>query len=261
MRITSPPPSPLSLSAVLAASLGAGCALDPDVPPPEAPEALEEGALELGPGAPGVTPLPSFAHTPNIGQAVGLLSKPSVAAVVKTVSGFQIYRCDQGTSAPEWKLRTPLAVLAPAPDVQRPALNCARLGSLAAAYHYASNFGELLSPPQVEALGLAQPPVTAPVWDFTFQPGGAPVHRELLAGRLLAQDVTSPANIPLLFIEVRGRAIDPGTPRVLAAATHLLRWNTRGGLAPAASACTAATLGREVQSPYSADYFFLRTAP
>ena len=80
-----------------------------------------------------------------------------------------------------------------------------------------------------------------------------------MAGRVLAQDVKYPTNIPYLLLEVRGRSIDPGTPSALAAATHVLRWNTRGGLAPAASACTTEAVGREYQAPYAAEYYYLRT--
>lgn len=257
MQTTSNRSSMFTLSTALVASLGAGCAIDPAAPD----DGLDEAAQASGGGTTGVTPVPSFASTPNIQQAAGLLANPSAIAVVRTMAGFQIYRCDQGTAGPEWKLRTPLATLEPSPHVQRASLNRARLGSLAAGYHYRSDFGGLLASSQLEALGLAQPPVNTPVWDFTFQPSGQPVHREVFAVRLLAQDAPSAANIPLLLLEVRGRAIDPGTPRAIAAATHILRWNTRGGLAPAASTCDATTLGRDAQSPYSADYFFLSTAP
>jgi hypothetical protein len=44
-------------------------------------------------------------------------------------------------------------------------------------------------------------------------------------------------------------------------ATHVLRWNTRGGLAPEAATCNTPMLGREYQSPYSAEYYFLAAAP
>ena len=259
MRTISTHSSTLSLSAALVASLCAACTLDPDAAPDEELGGLEETAQESGGGTGGVTPLPSLASTPNIRQAVSLLVNPTAVGVVKTVSGFQIYRCEQGTAGQEWKLRTPLAGFQPATDVQRPSLNRARFGTLAGSYHYRSDFGGLLPASQLEALGLALPPVNAPVWDFTFQPSGGPLHREVLAGRLVAQDVTDPANVPMFLLEVRGRSIDPGTPSALASATHVLRWYTRGGLAPAAATCDAASVGREVQSPYAAEYFFLRT--
>jgi len=249
----------LSLSASLVASLCVACT-DPGADPNEL-DNLEETAQASDSSTTSVTPLPSFTSTPNIQQAMALLSSPSVTAVLRTVSGFQIYRCDQGATAPEWKLRTPLAGLDLEPNVLRPSLNRARLASLVGNYHYRSDFGTLLASSQIDTLGLAVPAVNAPVWDFTFQPCDQPVHREVLAGRLLAQDTTSSTNIPMFLLEVRGRAIDPGTPSAIASATHVLRWNTRGGLAPAAATCDAASLGREVQSPYSANYYFLSTAP
>ena len=185
---------------------------------------------------------------------------PSVVAVARTTSGLQIYRCELGTAGPEWKLRTPLAGLQPSPDVQRISLNFARLGAAVATYHYRSDFGALLAPTRIEALGLSVPAATAPVWDLTFRASGGALRREIVAGRVLAQDATSPDNIPLLLIGIRGRSIDPGTPTALASATHMLRWSTRGGLAPAASSCTTAAIGQEVQSPYAADYYFITAA-
>jgi hypothetical protein len=260
MQIISNNTSALSLSAVLIASLGAGCLSDAGAAQGDERDGLDETAQESGGSTASVTPLPSFATTPNIQQAIAKLSNPSAIAVVKTISGFQIYRCELGTAAPEWRLRTPLAGLAPSFDVQRPVLNLERLAGLVGAYHYRSDFGGLAAPAQLAAIGLVAP-TTAPVWDFTLQPsGGAPRH-EVLAGRVLAQDATSAESIPMLLLEVRGRSIDAGTPSALAPATHLLRWNTRGGVAPAASACTTETLGREAQSPYAAEYYFLQTAP
>jgi hypothetical protein len=249
--------SAVSLSAALVASLLSACTVDTGAATDEELEGLDETEQATGSTLTSVTPLPSFAGTPNIKAASAPIARAIVIAVARTASGFQIYRCEQGATAPEWKLRTPLAGLDPATNVLRPSLNQSRFGSLVGAYHYRSDFGTLLSAPQLETLGLAQPPVNAPVWDFTFQPSSGVLRRETVAVRALAQDVTNAANIPYLLLEVRGRIIEPGTPSALAGSTHLLRWNTRGGLAPAASACTAATLGREVQSPYAADYYFL----
>jgi len=259
MSINANVTSVLSLSAALAVSLLAGCVTDAGAAQGDEPAGLDETAQESGgTTASTVTPLPSFAGTPNIQVAVSQLVRPGTVAVVKTVSGFQIYRCEQGTTAPEWRLRTPMAGFTPSYEVQRASLNLQRFAGSVATYHYRSDFGGLLSPAQAEAIGLVAP-ATAPIWDFTFQPtGGAPRH-EVLGGRVIAQDTTSSANIPALLLEVRGRSIDPGVPSALASATHVLRWNTRGGLAPAASACTADTLGREYQSPYAAEYHFIQT--
>ena len=43
----------------------------------------------------------------------------------------------------------------------------------------------------------------------------------------------------------------------LAATDYILRWNLRGGVAPAAASCSEATLGSESIQAYSADYYFL----
>ena len=42
----------------------------------------------------------------------------------------------------------------------------------------------------------------------------------------------------------------------LAETTFIQRINTRGGLAPAASTCTAANAGTQREVPYTADYTF-----
>jgi hypothetical protein len=44
----------------------------------------------------------------------------------------------------------------------------------------------------------------------------------------------------------------------LAKTTYIQRINTRGGLAPAAETCNAATAGTQAEVPYTADYFFWR---
>jgi hypothetical protein len=46
----------------------------------------------------------------------------------------------------------------------------------------------------------------------------------------------------------------------LAATTHVQRLNTRGGLEPAASKCSTATVGNERKVLYTADYRFWRAA-
>lgn len=251
----------LSLSAVLFSSLVSGCVTTPGAgAEPEADEIEATEQENFGLSTSSVTPLPSFSSTPNIKTAIAALPSPRVLGVARTLSGFQIYRCEQGATALEWKLRTPLAGLEPSPNVLNVSLNRSRFGTLVGTYHYRSDFGALLATTAITTLGLAQPPATAPVWDFTSQASNGTLRREVVAGRLVAQDTTNAANIPLLYIEIRGRSIDPGTATGIAAATHILRWNTRGGLAPAASTCTSTTLGREVQAPYSADYYFVAPA-
>jgi Protein of unknown function (DUF3455) len=227
-------------------------------------------------------PLPSFAATPNIAAAVpaALGANPVVRALYGTESGFQVYRCDRAASGqPAWALRTPLAHLRPKALtglLVQPAFNH---------YHLRSDLGGLVSEAEQLALGLAPPDApraTAPVWQFTFTgslpPGDsqAPAaRRETVAGRVLASDTVDATAIPWLLIEVRGRAIstvqggvttqtvsvaDPqGNP--IAASEYLLRFNTRGGLAPAAALCADSSVGAESQQPYSADYYFVDVDP
>jgi hypothetical protein len=249
----------LSFSVALAGALVAGCTdtgVEPDEERRGVPQEPLAGDRDEGGESCGVAALPSFEETPNIKQAANQLPELLATAVARTVSGFQIYRCEQGAMGPEWKLRTPLATLTPSPDVDQRGVNEQRLEGLVASYHYRSDFGGLLAAAQIEAMGLASPPVNAPVWDFTFQKADEAPRHEVLAARLVAQDTPVAGHIPFLLLEIRGRAIDPGTATVLADTTHMLRWATRGGLAPAAG-CTTATLGRESQSPYVADYYFL----
>lgn len=213
-----------------------------------------------------VVPLPSFSRTPSIAAAVA--SRLGPTAIVRgyygTFDGFQIYRCELAASGqPAWALRTPLAQL---------------LGSgvsASAAYHARSDFGGLVSDAELTALGLLVNGVraTAPIWQFTINPSGAG-RRETVAGRVLAQDIVDTTAIPYLFIEVRGRAISTITGGVarqttavadplahpIASSEYMLRFNTRGGLAPAVP-CTTSNLGSESQQPYRAIYYFIDNNP
>jgi hypothetical protein len=225
-----------------------------------------------------VAALPCFEATPNIAAAAATRLPPGtwVRALYHTESGAQIYRCDRNAAgAPVWALRSPLAHLIPSRATER------RLGQVALAYHHRDDLGGLVSPPELAALGLvdaAGATITAPVWVFTFAAPESPViaeEREIVAGRVLAQDVVGTGNIPNLLLEVRGRSVagldqgvvvsatsaaDPALDPI-ASSDYLLRWNLRGGVAPAAALCTEATLGTESQQPYQADYYFLETTP
>ena len=63
-----------------------------------------------------------------------------------------------------------------------------------------------------------------------------------------------PTAIPWLLLSARTFAGPDGDR--LVPTTYVQRINTRGGLAPPASACTAATAGAVVEVPYTADYYF-----
>lgn len=205
------------------------------------------------------TASPDFRGAPNISGAIAGLGFPlGVGAVMKTNSGFQIYRCDVSATGFAWALRTPLTALEPQTRVRGAWRRAFR--DLVAGLHYRSDFGGLLSVSRRQPLGLISADgssVNAPVWDFTFQPSGAASRHEIVAGRLLVQDDGGPGNIPRLLLEVRGNAIDEGYRSPIANATHLVRWNTRGGRSPDPATCNAETLGQESQAPYSADYYFL----
>lgn len=213
-----------------------------------------------------VVPLPSFSRTPNIAAAVA--SRLAPGAIVRgyygTFDGFQIYRCELSASGqPAWALRTPLAIL---------------LGSGASAqtgYHARSDFGGLVTDAEQTALGLLANGVraTAPIWQFNVITGGNG-RRETVAGRVIAQDSPDATAIPYLFIEVRGRAVSTITGGVtrqtsnladpiaspIASSEYMLRFNTRGGLAPGAS-CTTSNLGAESQQPYRSYYYFIDNNP
>jgi hypothetical protein len=88
---------------------------------------------------------------------------------------------------------------------------------------------------------------------------------------VVAQGAHGTGNVPHLLLEVRGRSVagladgivlgatsvaDP-VDDPLASSDDILRWNLRGGVAPAAALCTDATLGSESIQAYSADYYFL----
>ena len=64
-----------------------------------------------------------------------------------------------------------------------------------------------------------------------------------------------PTAIPWLLLKKTST-----TPGRLAATTYVQRLNTRGGLEPAASTCSTATVGNERKVLYTADYRFWRAA-
>jgi hypothetical protein len=255
-------------TSALAAALATACA---DLPEDPATVGVAVDSLH---GSPGVAPLPCFDATPNIAAqaATRFPAGTRVRAVFSTASGAQIYRCDRNAQGvPAWGLRSPLAQLVPSKATRQ------KLGDLALAYHMRSDLGALTSAAELAALGLvdaAGAAVTAPIWAFTFPTEGSPQiveERETVAGRVLAQDALGTGNIPHLLLEVRGRSVagladgivlgatsvaDP-VQDPLASSDYILRWNLKGGVAPAAAACTDATLGTESIQAYSADYYFV----
>ncbi len=217
--------------------------------------------------------LPDFGSTPRIAAAVpnAFGTAPVVRALYRTRSGFQIYRCTHDASGqPVWQLRTPLTELEPK------ALTALLVGRGSNRYHMLSQFGELVNDAELAAMGLLGGDgvrSTAPVWQFTFTGSHESElnRRETVAGRVIAQDSVSTADIPWLLIQVRGRAVSTITDGVMietgniadprrhpiAASEYLLRFNTRGGVAPAAATCDESAIGSESQQPYAADYYFI----
>jgi hypothetical protein len=264
--------STLSIPSFGALALLGGCALD-DEPTPAEPESIAAAAITGSGDA-----LPSLANLPNIAAAATRLFGPApvVRAVYATGAGFQIYRCELNAAGqPAWVLRTPLARMSAS------SATAAALNNVSNGYHARSDFGGLLSDRELTALGLldaAGVRTNAPTWQFTFTPtrtdAYTPVRREVVAGRVLAQDAPAPTrNIPDLLLEVRGRSIatiaggvttavsnrpDP-VANPIASADYLLRFSTSGGLAPAAGECATATLGLESQQRYSTFYYFVDT--
>lgn len=64
-----------------------------------------------------------------------------------------------------------------------------------------------------------------------------------------------PTSIPWLRLKTVSTTAGPGGDR-FAATTYIQRINTTGGLAPAATECTTATVGAVAEVPYTADYTF-----
>jgi len=73
-----------------------------------------------------------------------------------------------------------------------------------------------------------------------------------VVGTLVNSLPVSPGSIPWLLLSAKST----GGPGRLAATTFIQRLHTIGGVAPAASTCTARTSGRQVEVPYFADYYF-----
>lgn len=199
--------------------------------------------------------LPDLSSAPNIQAAIAALEAsgtvlPVDAVAVTNQLAFQVYQCT-GTA---WTLRTPLATLTPDQPRRR------GFSSLVEANHYRSDFGRLLSDTQREQIGLKTGNVfiNRPVWDFTF--GGDDAGREIVAavvgpGQPVA-DANGPGNVPQLFLTIQGSFTDRAYPSPIVSTTHMLRWTTSGGTAPA-TPCDAALVNAVVEVPYSAEYYFL----
>jgi hypothetical protein len=78
---------------------------------------------------------------------------------------------------------------------------------------------------------------------------------KVVAQRIKDPVTVDPTAIPWLLLEAKQATAGPDGDR-LAGTTYIQRVATTGGLAPAASTCTADTAGAEVEEPYTADYVF-----
>jgi hypothetical protein len=77
-----------------------------------------------------------------------------------------------------------------------------------------------------------------------------------VVGRVAGMATVDPSAIPWLKLAKASTAVGPFGGDKLVKTTFIQRINTRGGLAPAASTCTASATGRQVEVPYTADYTF-----
>ncbi len=75
-------------------------------------------------------------------------------------------------------------------------------------------------------------------------------------GHKLQSDTVVPDAIPWLLLSAASTTVGPGGGNTLSATTYIQRLLTRGGLAPDASGCTAATVGTVASIPYTALYIF-----
>jgi hypothetical protein len=92
-----------------------------------------------------------------------------------------------------------------------------------------------------------------PAWEY--QDGSIVTGTKIASAN--APDILT--SIPWLLLQASGHS---GTsPGMFANVTYIQRLTTGGGLAPAASACDATSVGTIANAPYSADYFFYRYAP
>jgi Protein of unknown function (DUF3455) len=79
----------------------------------------------------------------------------------------------------------------------------------------------------------------------------------VVTGKMVAkQDAPKPGAIPWLLVTAAGHTGDGMMARV----TTIQRIHTEGGLPPKATDCTLSTNGKEMRSPYSADYYFYAPA-
>jgi hypothetical protein len=80
-----------------------------------------------------------------------------------------------------------------------------------------------------------------------------------VVGALVKPVTVDAKSIPWLLLSAKTTTAGKFGNR-LTQTTFIQRINTRGGIAPAASTCTAATAGVKKEIPYTADYYFWRKA-
>jgi hypothetical protein len=108
----------------------------------------------------------------------------------------------------------------------------------------------------------------APEADLTDSSGKIVIHHyagpswkyvdgSVVTGKMVAkQDAPKPGAIPWLLVTAASHTGEGMMARV----TTIQRIHTEGGLSPKAGDCTASANGKEVRSPYSADYYFYAPA-
>ena len=80
-----------------------------------------------------------------------------------------------------------------------------------------------------------------------------------VVGRVVARATFYPTAIPWLLLEAASTAEGPDGGR-FAHTTFIQRFNTTGGLPPAAAACNADEAGTTAEVPYSAEYRFWKAS-
>jgi hypothetical protein len=90
---------------------------------------------------------------------------------------------------------------------------------------------------------------------------GGPTWQDLdgssVVGQVDKPVVVDPKSVPWLRLSAKSTTAGR-YGNYLTKTSFIQRINTRGGLAPAASTCTAATAGVQQEVPYTADYYFWR---
>ena len=162
---------------------------------------------------------------------------------------------EQGLTAADCPAGTPATLAPPADQNIKKILHASGVQRYRCDALAAGGFGWTFVEPDADLFNGCYPVGThyvGPTWEYK---DGTIITATKIAAANAPEALTS---IPWLLLQVNGHS--GPTTGAFANVNYVQRLSTGGGIAPAATACDATTVGTIANAPYSADYFFYYTA-